>query len=75
MKNLTQLVREYGYTRIEDMRAHALPVFVRHCLHQETYADIAASLSLTEKDVLVAMDIAVALDVAGEAIKTGSPGR
>lgn len=69
MKNLTQLIREYGIKRIRRVWPYMEAVYDLHVNQDRTYQSIADVSLLSREDCLLAMDIAVAVDLAGEQIK------
>lgn len=69
MKNLTQLIREYGIKRVRKVWPYMEAVYDARILHDETYQAIADKSPLTQDDAILAMNIAVAVDLAGERLK------
>lgn len=69
MKNLTQLIREYGIKPVRKVWPYVEAVYDAHVLEDRTYQDIANSSLLTREECLLAMDIAVAADLAGARLK------
>lgn len=69
MKNLTQLIREYGPKRVARVFPYMEAVYDAHVRDDQTYQAIADASHLTRDDAILAMDIAVAVDLAGERLK------
>lgn len=69
MKNLTRLVVEYGYDRVRETYPYAEAVYLLHCEDGLTFKEIEEGFTISYDNAILAMEIAVAIDIVGARLR------